>query len=524
MTMEHNFSQDSLELLYEISRELVSSLDFDFVLTRVLQLSAENVNAERGVLIVLDEALNPLQALIVYQEHVKQYNDEDVQTILKGGMAGWVLNNRKAALVEDTSQDERWMHRPDDDPDRSGAKSAICVPIQVAGEKLVGILTIVHPKTGFFQKEHLDLLQAIADQAGSAIHNARLYRSLQQAQKRYQELFDDSIDPILVTDWNGRIVEVNRAGSQILEVNGEQLIERKIQDFLGANWSIVGQNFVKLKASPDTLSYEFEVQVQDKRRIVEVFVHKIDLNEGTFLQWMLRDITERKALEEMQESLQATIYHDLRSPLSNVLSSLDLIRSSIPQEENNNLGRLVDIATRSAERVQRLTGSLLDIYRLEAGQPIENRKRVKVARVTKSALQAIAVDAEAKEMTISRKISPGLKDLWVDEDMIQRVLINLLENAVKFTPANGSIELGAAARGDFIKIWVKDNGPGIPPEAKERIFEKFSHLQNGSTKKGVGLGLAFCRLAVEAHGGEIWVDSTEGEGSSFQLTLPVAKE
>jgi len=522
--MEHNFSKDSLELLYEISRELVSSLDFNLVLARVLQLSANNVGAERGVLIVLDEALNPVQAVIVYQGQLMQYKDEDVHAILRGGMAGWVLRNRQAVLIGDTSQDERWLHRPDDDLNRSGPKSAICVPIQIAGDRIVGILTIVHPEPGFFRQEHLELLQAIADQAGIAIHNARLYRSLETAQQRYHDLFDDNIDPIFITDWNGKIIEANRMVFQTIGLSREVLAERSITDFHSVDWEVVGQKFENLSFNSGTLFYESELLSGNKKLEVEVYVRRCDLNDGTYLQWILRDVSERKALEEMRESLMATIYHDLRSPLSNVLSSLDLIKSSLAEKQNTELDRLIDIALRSSDRVQRLTGSLLDIYRLEAGQPVENRKKVDVSRITQPALKAVEVNAEARQMKITQHVPPGLGKLWVDEDMIQRVLINLLDNAVKYTPAHGHIELGAVSQGDFIKIWVKDNGPGIPDEAQNQIFEKFSRLQTGTKWKGIGLGLAFCRLAVEAHGGRIWVDSAEGEGSCFQMTLPVARE
>jgi signal transduction histidine kinase len=109
--------------------------------------------------------------------------------------------------------------------------------------------------------------------------------------------------------------------------------------------------------------------------------------------------------------------------------------------------------------------------------------------------------------------------------MIYRVLINLLENSTKFTPVGGRIDIGAQTSEDglFVKFWVRDNGPGIPPAERERIFEKFARLRGKNKPGGLGVGLAFCRLAVHAHGGEIWVDSEVGKGTTFWLTLPVAQ-
>ena len=111
--------------------------------------------------------------------------------------------------------------------------------------------------------------------------------------------------------------------------------------------------------------------------------------------------------------------------------------------------------------------------------------------------------------------------IWVDADMLRRVLINLMENAVKYSPPGSLIEVGAAAEGDQVHFWVQDRGKGIPTEQQEVIFEKYTRLRREPSTKGLGLGLAFCKLAVEAHGGKIWVDSPPGSGSRFQFTLPI---
>jgi signal transduction histidine kinase len=114
--------------------------------------------------------------------------------------------------------------------------------------------------------------------------------------------------------------------------------------------------------------------------------------------------------------------------------------------------------------------------------------------------------------------------IWVDVDMAHRLFINLLENAIKFTPVAGRIEIGGQTDGTFVKFWVRDNGPGIPAADKDRIFEKFTRLRRKDRPGGLGVGLAFCRLAVLGHGGEIWVESEVDKGTTFWLTLPVAQK
>ncbi len=140
---------------------------------------------------------------LCYNQQLIPYTLGQLHGVMEQGLAGWVLRNRQPALLPDTSQDERWVRRPDDQADRSGPKSAVCIPL-LTRDQLVGVLTLVHPQPGFFTPDHLELLQSIGDQAGIAIHNARLYELLQAATRRYRELFENSIDPILITDSRAR--------------------------------------------------------------------------------------------------------------------------------------------------------------------------------------------------------------------------------------------------------------------------------------------------------------------------------
>jgi signal transduction histidine kinase len=244
------------------------------------------------------------------------------------------------------------------------------------------------------------------------------------------------------------------------------------------------------------------------------------------LQWILRDITERKNFDDLRNDLLSMIYHDLRSPLANVVSSLDVLQSMLPLDQDPSLRSLLNIAIRSAERISRLTNSLLDIRRLETGQPIVNQQLASPTELIQDALEAVRMIAEGKNQQLISEIQPNLPDLWVDADMIRRVLINLVENAVKYTPSGSEIHVGARQSGEgrLVELWVRDNGPGIPVIDRERIFDKYARLQSKDGPKGFGLGLAFCRLAVEKHGGRIWVDSEGSRGSTFHFLLPVAQE
>jgi PAS domain S-box-containing protein len=522
-----DYTRASLELLYNVSRELTSALDLHTVLTRVLFLSTSNVQAERGTVIVLDDHMRPVDAAIVVEGRLIPSTVEGVKETLEQGLAGWVLRARQPALVPDTRSDSRWLRRPDDAIERSGAKSAICVPILVR-ETLVGVLTLVHATPNTFGQEHLALLKAIADQAGIAIYNARLYETLQATNQRYHELFEDSIDPILVTNMEGKIQEVNLQAAQVSGISREELQSSLIWDLQAVSPKWLDENKAAIQNN-QTVNCETDFHPRGRKSIpVECYVRKISFGGEDLLQWIIRDITERKQLDRLRDDLSAMIYHDLRSPLSNIVSSLDMLHSLLPQGEDQGLQQVLSIAIRSSDRLQRLINSLLDINRLEAGQQITDRKRVKVEPLVSEGLEAVQPITSTRHQKAITEFEENLPDLLIDEDMIRRVLINLLENASKFTNIEGCVYVGAKSEGDWVRLWVRDTGPGIPEGAQEIIFNKFSRIQSERLPnaeripKGLGLGLAFCKLAVQAHGGQIGVESKIGSGSCFYFTVPAA--
>jgi PAS domain S-box-containing protein len=524
-----DYTRASLELLYNISRELTSALDLHTVLTRMLALSTSNVQAERGSVIVMDERQQPVDAGIIVDGRLMPYSEEQLKDTLEQGLAGWVMRNRQGALVPNTLKDPRWMLRPDDASERSGPKSAICVPILVHDE-LVGVLTLVHATPDFFGPDHLALVQAIADHAGIAVHNARLYESLQVTNQRYHELFEDSVDPIIVTSLGGKIQEINRRAVQMSSQTREALLGTQIWDLQTASPAWLQENMPDIQAGK-TVRCEAEFHPRGRAVIpVDIYARKISSDGETLLQWIIRDITERKQLDALRDDLSAMIYHDLRSPLANIVSSLDMMRALIPETDNDVIQQVLAIAVRSSERMQRLINSLLDINRLESGQTITNRKATEVLPLIREALESVQPITSTKLQKVTVITDADLQPIWVDEDMIRRVIINLLENATKFTQVEGEIQIGANNENDWVRVWVRDTGPGIAPEAQEIIFNKFSRLQieriqtTERLPKGLGLGLAFCKLAIEAHGGKIGVESEVGTGSLFYFTVPAAKE
>ncbi|MDO9301763.1 MAG: PAS domain-containing sensor histidine kinase, partial [Anaerolineales bacterium] len=359
--------------------------------------------------------------------------------------------------------------------------------------------------------------------AGTTIQNAQFLERLQKAHQRYRELFEDSVDPILITDWEGKVLEANRQAVALSGYSNEMLRAMNIDQLHEVKWDKTGLNFEALKHA-DGCYYESVLNQQNEGTMpIEVHAHRVDFEETNSVQWILRNITERKDLDALRDDMTAMIYHDIRSPLGNIVSSLDMMNGMIPEDET--LQTMLNIARNSTGRIQRLVNSLLDINRLESGQQIADQHAIDPLVLIRESLRDIEPAAAGRQQKMENTAMGVLPLIWVDVDMIHRMFINLLENAIKYTPVGGRIEIGAqTSSGTFVKFWVRDNGPGVSAADRDRIFEKFTRLRGNNNPNGLGVGLAFCKLAVQGHGGQIWVESELGKGTAFWLTLPVAQK
>ncbi|MEW5986506.1 MAG: ATP-binding protein, partial [Chloroflexota bacterium] len=364
---------------------------------------------------------------------------------------------------------------------------------------------------------------SLANLASSAIANAQQFRQIQAAEARYLGLFEDSIDPIILTDVEGRIVEANRRAVELLGYGRDELAAMHVGDLHAP-----GSTLPDLRQSRPF--QEGEVRVFTSRIIprnnnlipVEVHAKSIVTSSQELLQWIHHDISEQLELQALREDLMAMLLHDLQNPLGNIIASLELIGYELNPSENEHLATMLDIAKRSSERLRVLIRSLLDVSRLEAGEAIAERRPVHLPRLVEEAAEFVQPSLLRRRLTLRLKLEPDLPAVYVDEDMIRRVLTNLMDNATKFSEDGKGITVEASSLFEETRLLVSvsDQGPGIPDEYRQLIFDKFQRLPGKDARKGMGLGLAFCRLAVEAHGGRIWVTDAPGGGAKFNFTLP----
>jgi len=437
---------------------------------------------------------------------------------LGDGIVATAAREGRGIVVSDISQDKNYS-----EADQFGGveiRSLVVAPIQ-SPMGVIGIIEAINPISNAFDPDALLVMTGIGGLAGTTIQNAQLFEKLQAAHQRYRELFEDSIDPMLITDWAGNIVEANRQALLLSGYTWDQLHALTIDQLHDVDWDRTGPMFETLRENR-TCSYESTLHKEDSKLPIEVHARRVEFDEADSIQWIIRDITERKELDSLRNDLTAMIYHDLRSPLANIVSSLDVLYSMVPEDDRETVESILKIAENSTDRIQRLVSSLLDVSRLESGQPVADQKVVDTIQLIQSAVRDVTPVTGGRHQVLVTDLPIQLPPVWVDEDMARRVLINLMENASKFSPAGGRIEVGAREEGEMVHMWVKDNGPGIPATEQDHIFDKFARLHSNNRPSGLGIGLAFCRLAVLGHGGHIWVESEPGKGSEFHFTFPVA--
>jgi signal transduction histidine kinase len=338
-------------------------------------------------------------------------------------------------------------------------------------------------------------------------------------------LFQDSVDAIILTDVSGLIIEANRRTFELFGYRRQEFIGKNIADLYQDGQPL--PDFSTLaEGSLQVFDCVIPIKGERKQLHTQVFAGRYTLDDYGLIQWIHHDITRQVELDQLRQDLAAMLVHDLQSPLGNVISSLELVKGEIPANSSPILRTMLDVAVRSSQHLQALVDSLLDISHLEAGFPITNRKTVSVNALIDYVFAVEEPDLEQRRVTARHHISSDIPDVLVEESMLRRVLINLLSNALKHSQRGQTITVEARRFTDeeMVLFSVIDQGQGVPEQYRELIFEKFQRVRTASSSAGLGLGLAFCRLAIEAQGGQIWVEDGPAGGARFCFTVPAAPD
>jgi signal transduction histidine kinase len=235
--------------------------------------------------------------------------------------------------------------------------------------------------------------------------------------------------------------------------------------------------------------------------------------------------TEREHLAELERLRQETtdlIVHDLRSPLNCIDASLELLQMVLPEDVLASCAQIIDLALGSCRDVLELVDSLLEVASMESDKLVLDLQPISLLPLIADTVNRLRLLAEKSDIILNLDAPAELPSVRGDGHRLERVVSNLLDNALKYTPKGGAITVAVRPANGQVEVRVTDTGPGIPPEYRERIFDRFAQVPGSEgRRRGLGWGLAFCRSVIEAHGGRIWVESEVGRGSTFAFTIPV---
>lgn len=356
-------------------------------------------------------------------------------------------------------------------------------------------------------------------------------RELQRLSQRSERIVASVADGLYGVDLHGRIQFVNPAAASLLGHPEEELLTRPAHDTFHLHPQDLEPgdapqrcNLVRALSTGEVVRDPEEIyrRADGTTFALESTTSPMvdDAGRITGAVTAFRDITERRAVERMKNEFISVVSHELRTPLTSIRGSLGLVHSGKLGTLPEAAGRMVAIALQSSERLTRLINDILDLERISSGAvPLEVAEHgaAEVISQTVAVLRPVA-----DESSVELRIGPTDGRVHADLDRIIQTLTNLVGNAIKFSPAGGTVTVSAHGEGAMVQFCVADEGRGVPPDKRETIFDRFQQVDSSDArdKGGTGLGLAICRTIVERHGGRIWVDSEPGNGSRFRFTLP----
>lgn len=502
MTQTINATLDIEEVLNLILEQLRLVVEYDSssILLFEDDKATLKVRAAKG----FDDIDAALRVRLLYDEYSPNYQ---------------AIYMKVPIVIADVDKEDHWIKSTSS----KDVRSWIGAPLIARGEA-VGILTVDSHKVDKYQDENVKIVATFADHAATAVANAQAVLQLQKAEATYASLFEDSTDIIFITNYDGTILDINRKACLVL---------RRPKDFfIASDISFIDPELKKyltlqtkrLKVWREP-SIELEVKDAYRKTIsLEFKVRQIQYKSKEVVEWVGRDISARKEMEQLRQDMVHMLVHDLRGPLGNVINIIDLIKMMLETQPNHpKLTDFLDMAKRSGQTLKDLVDSMLDVSRLEEGEVPLQRGLTNISELLLAVQEQVTPQAQAKGMELVIQPASETWEVWLDTSLVRRVLINVIGNAIKYTPPDGHISVSTDVTDNILHFAVADDGPGISKKDQAQIFDKFSRVDYTTSISGVGLGLAFCKLAVEAHDGKISVESEgiPGKGSIFHINLPI---
>ena len=540
--------RDRVDTLYHIGRQLSASLDLDRVLNEALYLISHTIPITQGAILLL----TPGEDRLVYRAALGRRRPlprggKETRYKIGVGLAGHILETRQPQIVHNLLDNELWL--PDDK--ELVHRSVLAVPLITAYEAL-GVLMLFHTQPNHFTEDHLSLVVAASPMIATAISNADLYtlitqqservgillRSVQAEAIKNEAIIEGIADGVLVIDSDYSIQLVNPATARILDIDKEALHNQKLEFILTQMTSPVDQQIAQklyqivttqhghLREQGETLIDRITVE----GRVIVISLTPISLRANTRIPSstlvVLRDISREAELERIKNEFISTVSHELRTPMTSIKGYVDLLATDKAGPVTDMQRRFLQIIKSNADRLTALVNDILDISRLDAGRVKLEPQLIDLVALIQHVTTNFKHQLEEKKLSLTLNMPNDPPPAYADPDRVTQVLINLFSNATKYTRPNDSITISLKTLDHYLQVSVSDTGLGISVEDQKRVFDRFFRAERdaNSLVDGTGLGLPIAKMLVEMIGGEIWVESELGQGSTFTFTLPLEAE
>lgn len=526
---------EKLELLLDANKVLTSTLDLDRLLKVIMGQAKRVVNAEASSLMLLDEAKKELFFDVTVGGKGEKLRQ--IRLKLGEGIGGWVAKEGKPLMITDARKDPRFFVKADE-VTKFKTKSILCVPLRIK-ERIIGVMEAINEVgRGYFVDEDRKIFEAFASQAAIAIENARLFQNLKREKEKIEAIFSGMGDGAVVIDAKLNLVMLNSSAKNFLDIG------RK--DYLGKNISRIVRQFKvfsrwepKKVAAPGSSLTEFLTKKdrvttfdlarsKPKTLVLSGIATRIVDEENRVVGYVMiiRDVTSERKEEYLKASFISSISHKLKTPLTCISGYMLLLREKERLSKLDKVGKnAVRIIDSQGNRLSRLINELLGFSLLKSEALELARGKESLKSIVEMSLKKLALRIRRRAKIVVGNSIDKVPPILVDRAKVQKIIQNLVENAIKFNDKKEKrVEISARSlKGKkFIRVEIKDNGPGIPSEEREKIFSKFYQIEETFTGQveGAGLGLAVVKQVVEAHGGKVGVESRPGRGSKFFFTLP----
>jgi signal transduction histidine kinase len=532
-----------VELVLEAARYLGETLEPGRVYDRFHELLADSIHHDGVVVSDYDpnDGLIRCEYAWVEGSHVDPTTLPPVPFNPDGGMQSQVIANGEPLLINDVQErvkgsgtyynverDGTVRKVPDTGP--PGTRAAMMLPVKYEG-RVVGVVQLMTDGDPY-DSEHLELAEALVTLMGAAVRNARLHKAAQAqaaararaeaaAAEREQaaNVLEAVGEGIFLVDGDGVVRLWNRAAVLLTGRPADEACSQPIAQVL-PGWDAVAS---KIPVSEDGVagpSVTLPLEVGG----AELWLSFVAVRSAEGIVYAFRDRTSEHALDEAKSEFVATVSHELRTPMAGIYGAAQTLLREDVEISARDRRTLLEIIATQAVRLTQITEEVLIASRLERGELPVERERVDVAELAGEAVEHMR-SRLPEATTLELEVAPSLPQASADRDRLQQVLVNLVDNAIRYSPEGGQVTLALAGEPDAVRISVSDPGLGIPLAEQERVFEKFYRLDTQLTRAGggTGLGLYITRELVRRMGGTIALDSEPGVGSTFTVKLPRAE-